>query len=120
MMIKYLRWLVLGVIGVFLITVALANREPVTLNALPADIGQVALFNFSVEVPLFFVAFGGILIGLLIGFVWEWLRGHRHRAEAAARAREVSRLEKVVAVNAPQAAQSDEVLALLDKPRKAV
>lgn len=117
-MIKYLRWLVLGVIGIFLITVALANRDTVTLNALPHDIGQVARFNTSVEVPLFVVAFGGILMGLLIGFVWEWLRGHRARAEASARAREVARLEQVVAANAPQVAQKDEVLALLEAPRR--
>lgn len=119
-MIKYLRWLVLVVIGLCLITMALANREIVTLNVLPPDLAQVARFDVSLQVPLFVVAFGGVLVGLLIGFVWEWVREHRYRAEAVAKTRDVARLERVVAANVPAAAHKDEVLALLETPRKAL
>lgn len=117
-MMKYLRYLVLLVIGCVLITVALANRELVTLQALPSDIAEVARFNAAIEVPLFVVAFGGVLFGLLIGFVWEWLREHRYRSIANAKTREVERLERVVAANVPAATHTDDVLALLDAPKK--
>ncbi|MDP2084283.1 MAG: LapA family protein [Gemmobacter sp.] len=118
-MMKYLRYLLLGVLALGLITVALANRDTVTLRLLPPDLETLTGQVWSAQVPLFVVIFGGIVAGLLIGFVWEWLREHKHRAAAAARARDVERLEREVARTAP-AAPKDDVLALLEHPRKAV
>ena len=88
--------------------------------ALAQSMALAALFglHWSVQVPLFIVLFGGAAAGLAIGFLWEWLREHKHRANAAAHAREVARLEREVARTAPPAAK-DDVLALLDPPRKA-
>lgn len=112
---KYLRYLTLLVIGIFLITVALANREIVDLHALPPDVAAALGVDWTIRLPLFLVGFGGVVIGLLIGFVWEWLREHRYRATAKTMTREVERLERRVAVSdRPQ----DEVLALLDQPGK--
>lgn len=117
-MIKYLRLVLLAVLGLALLTVAMANRTPVTLNALPADIAALLGYGGAIELPLFVVIFGGIVAGLLIGFVWEWLREHRHRAVTSTKTREVSRLERELALmrdatSVPQ----DDVLALLDKPK---
>jgi hypothetical protein len=55
---------------------------------------------------------------VLIGFVWEWLREHKHRVVAAEKSREAARLAQEVARVAPPPPK-DEVLALLDPPRKA-
>lgn len=115
-MIKYLRYLVLLVIGIFLITVALANREVVTLHALPTDLQVLFGVDWVIRLPLFLVGFGGIVVGILIGFVWEWVREHKYRATAASKTREVERLERRVV---SPAQHQDDVLALLDPPRKA-
>lgn len=117
-MIRYLRYLFLAALGLGLITVALANRDLVTLRLLPGDLESLAGLGWTVQLPLFAVIFGGIVTGILIGFVWEWLREHKHRAAAATRAREVERLEREVA-RATTPAPKDDVLALLDPPRKA-
>ncbi|WP_332307232.1 lipopolysaccharide assembly protein LapA domain-containing protein [Pseudorhodobacter aquimaris] len=119
-MIRYLRYLLLVVLAIVLLTVALANREAVTLNALPADIAAFANLNFGLTVPLYMVIFAGIVAGLMIGFVWEWFREHKHRATAAARAREIKRLERELELlRRAKPEPKDEVLALLDRPAKA-
>jgi lipopolysaccharide assembly protein A len=117
-MMRYARYLLLVVLGLWLITVALANRDVVTLRLLPPDIQSLAGWGAVVQLPLFMVIFGSIVAGILIGFVWEWLREHKYRSAAATRAREVERLEREVARTAPPAPK-DDVLALLEPPRKA-
>lgn len=119
-MIRYLRYLFLAGLAIVLLTVAIANRGQVTLNALPADIAAFANFNHAVSLPLYLVIFGSIIIGLMIGFVWEWFREHRIRANASSRAREVARLERELEeLRRSNPGQKDDVLALLDRPAKA-
>lgn len=118
-MMKYLRYLVLLLIAIGLVAVALANREVVTLHMLPPDLAQLVGIDWTIRLPIFLVGFGGVVVGVLIGFVWEWLREHKHRAAAAAKAREVQQLKREVAQAAPPPPK-DDVLALLDAPpRKA-
>lgn len=117
-MMRYLRYLLLLALALGLITVALANRSVVTLRLLPPDLEALAAQGLAVELPLFMVIFGSIVAGILIGFVWEWLREHKYRAAAVTRARDVERLEREAARTAPPPPK-DDVLALLEPPRKA-
>ena len=114
-MMKYLRYAILALIAIALITVALANRDHVTLQLLPDDLARLMGVNHSITLPLFAVIFGGIAAGILIGFIWEWLREHRIRANAATTSRELKRLEREVA-RSGTAQPKDDVLALLDAP----
>lgn len=117
-MIRFLRYLLLAIVGLGLLIVAMANRAPVTVSALPEDIAAFTGLTWQVELPLFVVIFGGIVAGLLIGFVWEWLREMKHRTTASRKTREVSRLERELAVMKDSASvPRDDVLALLDKPK---
>jgi lipopolysaccharide assembly protein A len=116
-MIRYLRLIFLGLVGLGLLTVALANRALVTVRLLPEDLAALTGLTWGAELPLFVVIFGGIIAGVLIGFVWEWFREHGHRATASQKSREVARLERELAVmrDATSAGPKDEVLALLEK-----
>jgi lipopolysaccharide assembly protein A len=117
---RYLRYAFLALLALCLLVVALANRDPVTLTLLPAEIAAFAGFNHAVSLPLFLVIFGGIVAGVVIGFVWEWFREHKHRAEAAAQRRERQRLEREVDRLRPASEKpGDDVLALLESPRAA-
>ncbi len=118
-MIRYLRLLLLGLLGIGLLTVALANRAPVPLRLLPDDMAALTGLTWAMELPLFLVIFGGIILGVLIGFVWEWFREHGHRATASQKGREVARLERELAVlkDSTSVPPKDEVLALLDGPK---
>lgn len=117
-MIRSLRYLFLAALGLVLLTVALANRAPVTLKALPEDLAAFTGFAWQIELPLFMVIFGGIIAGLLIGFVWEWFREMKHRSTASHKTREVARLERELAVmKDSQSVPKDDILAILDKPK---
>lgn len=117
-MIRTLRYLLLAALGIGLLTVALANRTVVTVKALPDDLAAFIGFRWQLDVPLFVAIFGGIVAGLLIGFVWEWFRERKHRSTASQKSREVARLERELAVMRDSTSvPKDDVLAILDKPK---
>ena len=89
---RYIRYACIALFAVALVSVALANRNIVTLQVLPVEISGWFAVNPSIQLPLFIVILGSIIVGLLVGFVWEWIREHGHRAEAARQARERRRL----------------------------
>lgn len=116
---RYIRYIFLGSLALVLVIIALANRTMVTLNSLPeavASISGLGWLSVSLQVPLFVVIFAGIILGLIIGFAWEWLREHKHRAEAATKKGEVKKLERELRrVKGQRDEGKDEVLALLDE-----
>ncbi|MCH2165975.1 MAG: LapA family protein [Marinovum sp.] len=117
---RYVKWGFLALLAVVLLTVAFANRTPVEFKLLPEDIGAFAGLTWSIEMPLFMMVFGGIVAGLLIGFVWEWLREHKHRIEATRQGREARKLKREVDAlksEKRQARGEDDVLALLEDAR---
>lgn len=117
-MIRYLRYLFLAGLALVLLTVALANRAPVAVRLLPDDLAALTGLTWAAELPLFLIIFGGIVAGVLIGFVWEWFREMKHRSTASVKSREVARLERELAVlRDSTSVPKDDVLALLDQPR---
>lgn len=113
---RYIRYACIAVFAIALIAVALANRERVTLKVLPDEIATLFAVNPSINLPLFVVIFGGLIAGLLVGFVWEWFREHAIRSEASKAGRNVRKLEREVArLKGEQAEGGDDVLAILDK-----
>jgi uncharacterized integral membrane protein len=114
----YIRYAFLAALAAVLVSVALANRAPVTIEALPSGLSDLFGVSWSVELPLFVVVFGGIAAGLVIGFVWEWLREHKHRSEAARKTREARQLERELSrLKTEKAGPRDDVLALLEDGR---
>jgi putative membrane protein len=117
-MIRVLRYVLLAILTVSLMVMASANRSMVTLNLLPDAFANLFQFNWQIAVPAYLVLFFGIVIGLLIGFVWEWLREYKHRRVASTKTREVSKLERELAAMKDQTSlPQDEVLAILAKPK---
>ncbi|WP_146348134.1 lipopolysaccharide assembly protein LapA domain-containing protein [Phaeobacter marinintestinus] len=113
---RYIRYAFLAALGIILISVSLANRELVTLKLMPADLAGLAGFNFTIAMPLFVVVLGGIALGLVIGFLWEWMREHHLRREATKKTREVRKLEREVSRLKDQKNEGkDDVLAILDE-----
>ena len=114
-MIRVLRLALLGLLAIVLLTVALANRGPVTLRLLPEDAGRFLGLDWAIQLPLFLVIFAGILAGLAIGFVWEWAREAKHRSAASQHRREAAQLKSEVnRLHGSNGAPKDEVLALLE------
>lgn len=113
---RYIRYVFLAVLAVILITLALANRDVVTLNLLPAELSGFLGLSWQVTLPLFIVIFLGIIAGILVGFVWEWIRERRLRAEGKrAKRAAVDLAREVKTLKTDPAKPRDEVLALLDE-----
>ncbi|WP_120500598.1 lipopolysaccharide assembly protein LapA domain-containing protein [Roseovarius sp. EL26] len=113
---RYIRYASIAIFAVALILVAMANRSMVTLKIFPDELAHLAALNPSFQLPLFVVILGGILLGLIIGFVWEWIREAKERSEAARQAREMQRLQaEVKRLKGVQSQNKDEVLAILDE-----
>jgi len=115
---RYIRYVCIAVFALALVLVALANRELVTLRLVPEGLPEGLQFAVApqISLPLFVVIYGGILVGLLVGFVWEFFREHAIRSDANKKAREIRRLEREIKrLKAEKHEGKDEVLALLDE-----
>ncbi len=113
-MLRFIKLLILLAIMVVIVTLALANRGPVTLNLMPEGLSQIT--QVSVQVPMFAVILAAALAGLLLGYILEWLREHKHRRLAAQKRREAERLAREVeALKKKHMSPEDEVLAILDR-----
>jgi uncharacterized integral membrane protein len=109
---RTIKLILLALILVVVVVLALANRQNVTLNLLPE--GLSGILPVSREVPLYIVSLVSIGVGLLLGYILEWLREHKHRRRAAEKAREAAQLNREVDRLRKQTTKhEDDVLTLL-------
>ncbi len=116
-MIRIIKLSFILCVAVVLIVLAIANRDPVVINLLPADLALWLRIDLSISLPLFLIIFGAITAGLVLGFVWEWLREHRHRADASRAKRDATRLSRELETLKDEARAKegqDDILALLE------
>jgi uncharacterized integral membrane protein len=115
---RYIRYASIAIFALALILIALANRVTVPVRMVPEGLSGFTALSPAYEVPLFVVIFGSILAGLILGFIWEWIREAGERAAAAKQAREMTRLRaEIKRLKRDQHEGSDEVIALLDTGR---
>lgn len=115
---KYIFW---AIVAVVLVLVGLANRDMTTLQAMPTAFANLFGISPQITLPLFIVIFLALGAGLLLGLIWEWIREYPERVEARARAREIESLRREVAQlrsASASPAKGDDVLALLDAPKR--
>jgi lipopolysaccharide assembly protein A len=109
---RTLKLVILGVILVALVVLALANRDLVTLNLLPGRMS--GLMPVAVQLPLFVVVLASVVVGMVIGYLLEWLREHKHRRQATRKSREVHQLSREVdRLRRENGRPEDDVLALI-------
>ncbi|MEM9249511.1 MAG: LapA family protein [Pseudomonadota bacterium] len=119
-MIRFLKYLFLLVLALCLVVLCLANTNTVTLTALTPELESFSGLSYAITLPLYAVVLGGVIAGLLIGFVWEWLREGKHRKEVAKRQQQVRTLKReMIKMKGGRDEDKDEVLALLEQPKKA-
>ena len=111
---RTLKVLLLCLILLVIVVLALANRGAVTLHLLPE--GMARVMPLSIEVPLFVVSLVSIGVGMVIGYLLEWLREHKHRRRASQKSREAAQLNHEVArLRKDTGRHEDDVLALLGR-----
>ena len=111
---RTLKLLLLGLILLAIVVLALANRDPVTLHLLPE--GMARVMPLSIQVPLFALSLVSIVVGMVIGYLLEWLREHKHRRRASQKSREAAQLNREVEKLRKESGKAeDDVLALLGR-----
>lgn len=115
---RAIKIVLLGILLIAIVVLALANRQMVTLSLLPE--GVLSILPYSREVPLFAVILASVFAGLMLGYVLEWVREHKHRREASQKRREANRLKREVkSLKKKHLSEEDEVLAILDDATRA-
>jgi len=87
---KFLWWIVLALAALVLILFAVSNREAVSVGLWPLPV--------LVELPLYLVLLGTLVVGFFAGEFVAWLRGGRWRREARRSRERVAALERELAV----------------------
>ncbi|EKE45630.1 hypothetical protein OCGS_0247 [Oceaniovalibus guishaninsula JLT2003] len=117
----YVKYALLILLGVILVTVALANAGMVTLRLLPVSMAGFLGWSWLVRLPLFIVILASVLVGVLVGFVWEWAREHKHRAAARHERREKEQLQReVTQLRARPLREGDDDVLVLVEDRPAI
>ncbi len=112
---RTLKLLLLCLILVLIVVLALANRGPVTLHLLPEGMATGSC-RCRCEVPLYAVSLVSIGVGMVIGYLLEWLREHKHRRRASLKAREAAQARREVErLRKDTGRHEDDVLALLGR-----
>lgn len=76
---RFLAVIIFGPLAILLVVLAVANRAPVRLSLDPFNPGSAAL---SIDLPLYFVAFAALAIGVILGGIAVWLNQGRYRRSA--------------------------------------
>ena len=112
---RLVRTVFLLCLATLLFLLSLANSGKITLYLVPDYFSSFLGIKFALTVPLFLVFFSGIFIGLVIGFLWEWLREYKFRVKANNYQKMLFRAETELSELHARENKKDDVLALLEK-----
>jgi lipopolysaccharide assembly protein A len=83
---KFISWLILGLVAVVLILFAASNRESVSIALWPLP--------DALELPLYLVLLGVLVFGFVAGELMGWIRSWRWKREARRNRERVAVLER--------------------------
>ena len=112
---RLIRTLFLLGLATLLFLLSLANNGKVTMYFMPESLSSFLGIKIALNIPLFLVFFSGIFIGLVTGFLWEWLREYKFRVEANKYQKRLFKAENELLELHSRENKKDDVLALLEK-----
>jgi len=67
------------------------------------------------SIPIFVLFLCGVIFGLFVGFVWEWIREMKHRSASSRKSKELAKVENELSQLKRDSGQNeDEILLLLN------
>ena len=85
------------------------------VRLLPSELDDFLGLGISLSIPVFVLFLSGVVFGLLVGFVWEWIREMKHRSASNRKSRDLARVESELNKLRRDTGQNeDEVLLLLN------
>jgi putative membrane protein len=103
---KLLWWIVLAIVAVVLILFAVSNRQTVSLSLW-------LLPGAAIELPLYLLVLGTLLVGFVVGELTGWIGGWRWRREARRGRERIAMLEREIEAERTQRAVGRAPLAVI-------
>lgn len=88
-MARFIKNVILFVIAIVVIALAVVNRHPVSLSLNPFDPLDPRLTIQNI--PLFWIMFASVCVGIVVGGIGAWSRQGRWRKEARSKRREAAK-----------------------------
>ena len=112
---RYIRVIFLTCLSIILLTLAVANRELVVIRILPSELEGFLGSGMILSIPIFVLFLCGVIFGLFVGFVWEWIREMKHRSASSRKSKELAKVENELSQLKRESGQNeDEILLLLN------
>ena len=85
------------------------------VRLLPSELDGLLGIGVSLSIPVFVLFLSGVILGLFVGFVWEWIREMKHRSASNRKSRDLAKVQNELNKLKRDSAQNeDEVLLLLN------
>jgi uncharacterized integral membrane protein len=116
---RFLSYLLIGLVTVVVIVLSVANRQLVRVNLAPDFTAYGVPPSPGHDVPLFAVALACGTLGFILGAAREYLREARLRRDAKRRSRELGELKREVdtlkGAKQPASGEDDDLLLLTSR-----
>ena len=78
---KYIKFLLLTIIGIVLIIFAISNNQIIEVRILPDNFVGVLGLKSTYSLPFFVILYLALVLGLLLGFFFEYFRERKYRVK---------------------------------------
>jgi len=87
----------------------------VDIRILPSELEGFLGGGMVFSIPIFVLFLCGVIFGLFVGFVWEWIREMKHRSASSRKSKELSKVENELSQLKRESGQNeDEIMLLLN------
>lgn len=85
------------------------------IRILPSELEGFLGSGMIFSIPIFVLFLCGVIFGLFVGFVWEWIREMKHRSASSRKSKELAKVENELSQLKRESGQNeDEILLLLN------
>ena len=85
------------------------------IRILPSELEGFLGDGMIFSIPIFVLFLCGVIFGLFVGFVWEWIREMKHRSASSRKSKELAKVENELSQLKRESGQNeDEILLLLN------
>ena len=85
------------------------------IRILPSELEGFLGGGMIFSIPIFVLFLCGVIFGLFVGFVWEWIREMKHRSASSRKSKELAKVENELSQLKRESGENeDEILLLLN------
>ena len=85
------------------------------IRILPIELEGFSGGGMIFSIPIFVLFLCGVIFGLFVGFVWEWIREMKHRSASSRKSKELAKVENELSQLKRESGQNeDEIMLLLN------